>query len=459
MRNESLKLSWEDVGSLDPISSTKTALHIVLRSNLYDCLFKRDYNGAIKPQLCKSWKWKDNTILEIELKKDIKFHNGKSFDAESVEYTFYKLKSSRMNFLYESIETINVINPNKIQLKLNQYDASLVPNLTILPLLAPVNENQDPIGTGPYRFAGYKNGDSLDFISNDQYWDGLPCIHNIHYLCCNDPYQRYDSLLSGKVDLIFQPPHEYIESLGTDYRLQEIDGPDTIVVSINCQKEYFDDNVRNAINLAIDREKIIKDVFFGHALVPKSVLSPPVSGYNPKSLGIDFNLGKAKELMELSAYKNGFECSLILPGGAVPKLMETATILKESLSKLNISVDILDFPEKDAWPLMSDGKYDMFINGWSEITLDPDYNLKSNFLSDNRENLVNKNLFESIDKVKRIIDEEERFSAYQNIQENLLKIQSRIPVYHAKDVWVYNKNIEFKARHDRLIDLKNIKTV
>ena len=457
MSNKTLKLSWEDIGSLDPISSTKTALHIVLRSNVYDCLFKRDYSGVIKPQLCKSWKFKDDNILEIELKTEIKFHNGKAFDAKSVEYTFAKLKSSRMNFLYDSIENVKIINQSKFQLILKQYDASLIPNLTLLPLLTPVIENYEPVGTGPYRFAGYKNGNCLDLISNDQYWDGVPVMRKIHYDCCNDPYKRYENFISGKVDLIFQPPHEFIEFLNANYRVEEIDGPDTIVISVNCHKEYFfDENVRKAINLAIERERIIEDVFLGHAIVPKSVLSPPVFGYHSKLPGIEFNLRKAKELLDSSACKNGFECSLILPKGAIPKLIETATILKESLSKLNISVNILDYPEKQAWPLMSDGQYDMFINGWSEITLDPDYNLKSNFLSDNRENLNNENLFKSINKAKSIVDEEERLSAYLKIQETIMEIQSRIPIYYAKDVWVCNKNIEFKARHDRMIDLKEI---
>ena len=459
MSNKTLKLSWEDIGSTDPISSTKTALHIVLRSNVFDCLFKRDYAGLIKPQLCENWKFIGNNVLEIEFKNGIKFQNGKAFDSESVEYTFDKLKNSRMNFLYDSIEKINIINQSKVQIILNQYDASLIPNLTLLPMLTPINENFKPIGTGPYKFVDYKEGESLDLISNDQYWDGSPHISKINYVCCNDPYQRYEHLLSGKVDLIFQPPHEYIESLSTNYGIAEINGPDTIVISINGLKKYFDNNVRRSINLAIDREKINKDVFLDHAIVPKSVLSPPVFAYNTNFPDIEFNLKKAKELIAMSEYKNGFECSLILPRGAIPKLTETANIVKDSLLQLNISVNVLDYPEKQAWSLMSDGQYDMFINGWSEITLDPDYNLKSNFLGNNRENLKNENLFIGIKNAKTIVDDDQRLSAYFKIQESIMDINSRIPIYHAKDVWVCNKNIEFRARHDRLIDLKDIKFV
>jgi ABC-type transport system substrate-binding protein len=99
----------------------------------------------------------------------------------------------------------------------------------------------------------------------------------------------------------------------------------------------------------------------------------------------------------------------------------------------------------------------MFINGWSEITLDPDYNLKSNFLGNNRENMKNENLFIGIKNAKTIVDDDQRLSAYYKIQESIMDINSRIPIYHAKDVWVCNKNIEFRARHDRLIDLKDIK--
>ena len=129
------------------------------------------------------------------------------------------------------------------------------------------------------------------------------------------------------------------------------------------------------------------------------------------------------------------------------------------LSKINISVNILDYPEKKAWPLMGEGKYDMFINGWSEITLDPDYNLKSNFLRNNRENLDNEILFDLINKAKNITVDEKRKLEYQKIQQNIMELQSRIPIYHAKDVWVFKKDIDFTPRQDRLIDLKDTRAV
>ena len=84
-------------------------------------------------------------------------------------------------------------------------------------------------------------------------------------------------------------------------------------------------------------------------------------------------------------------------------------------------------------------------------------NLKSNFLSNNRENLDNDILFNLINNTKNILDEEKRKSAYYKIQVILMDLQSRIPIYHAKDVWVCKKNIKFTPRQDRLIELKDIK--
>ena len=182
-------------------------------------------------------------------------------------------------------------------------------------------------------------------------------------------------------------------------------------------------------------------------------------GYNKNSDDVKYDLMKAKSLINMTKYKNGFECNLVLPQGAIPKLLETANIIKKSLSKINISVNILDYPEKKAWPLMGEGNYDMFINGWSEITLDPDYNLKSNFLRNNRENLDNEILFDLINKAKNITVDEKRKLEYQKIQQNIMELQSRIPIYHAKDVWVFKKDIDFTPRQDRLIDLKDTRAV
>ena len=112
-----------------------------------------------------------------------------------------------MKFLYDSIENINIISEYKFHILLNNKDASLIPNLTLLPMLSPYNNNI-PIGTGPYKYIDYKNGDFLKLHSNDKYWGKLPYFTEIEYICSNDPYNRYDKLLSGEVDLIFQPPHE-----------------------------------------------------------------------------------------------------------------------------------------------------------------------------------------------------------------------------------------------------------
>ena len=456
MKNRKFKLAWEDIGSLDPISSTKTALHIMFRANIYDCLFKRNNKGIIEPQLCINWEYIKENKLEINLRNDIIFHNDKSFNSESVEYTFSILKNSNMKFLYDSIENIKIINKYKIHILLKNRDTSLIPNLTLLPMLNPDN-NKNPIGTGPYKYVDYKNGICLKLKSNEKYWDKLPYFTDIEYLCSNDPYNRYDKLLSGDVDLIFQPPQENIESLKNEYLIKEINGPDTIVMSINCNRKYFNENVRRAISYCIDRKEIINTILLNHAIIPKSVLSPPVFGYNNNLDDVKCDLLKAKQLINLTKYKNGFECSLILPQGAIPKLYETATIIKNSLSNLNISVNIFEYPEKKAWPLMGDGKYDMFINGWSEITLDPDYNLKSNFLRNNRENLDNDILFDLINNAKNILVDEKRKLAYHKIQVIIMDLQSRIPIYHAKDVWVSKKNIKFTPRQDRLIDLKDIK--
>ena len=119
MENRKFKLSWEDIGSLDPISSTKTALHILFRANIYDCLFKRNNNGIIEPQLCTHFKYLEDNILEINLRNDIKFHDNNIFNTKSIEYTFSSLKDSNMKFLYDSIENINIISEYKFHILLN----------------------------------------------------------------------------------------------------------------------------------------------------------------------------------------------------------------------------------------------------------------------------------------------------------------------------------------------------
>jgi peptide/nickel transport system substrate-binding protein len=314
---------------------------VVLGRLSHDTLLYRDpKTGEYKPQLATDYKWIDNVTLEMNLRNDVTFHNGKKFTADDVVGTVNHLVKpdsgvlTRRNVSWmKSAEKfgdykvrINLVKPFPAALeflsgpvamlpadiwKLARNDATGKPDYGTIP----------PIGTGPYKTVEHIPGERTVLEINKNYFDGpkgKPKIKKIIFRTVSDPEAQIAELLTGSLDWIWDVPKDKAEELQASGAVQVVNAPTMRIsyLSMDRTGRSGKDNpwtklkVRQAVIHAIDREAIAKNLVGGASSVIHSACYPTQFGCTQDVPQYEFNPAKAKQLLAEAGYPDGFSSDI-----------------------------------------------------------------------------------------------------------------------------------------------------
>ena len=269
--------------TLDPIATTMRTVITHTRPLMFDSLVSRDENGNFTPSLATSWKTIDELTWEFSLRDDVMFHNGEKFDAKSVQTTYGILldpkKRKSQGFLWEGIESIEIIDDYTVRFHTKKPMGTLLSNLSIGALVPPSYDaatfGTNPIGTGPYKFVEWVRGDHLTAEANQTYWRGKPSFKQVIWYPMAEESTRVATAMTGEVDIISVIPTHMAKVLDANPNVNLMS-----VTSINTPHLALGGKARSgpiggnplvlkAIAHAIDRERIAKEAFRGYALAGK----------------------------------------------------------------------------------------------------------------------------------------------------------------------------------------------
>ncbi len=173
-----------------------------------------------------------------------------------------------------------------------------------------------PVGTGPFRLKSWVSGQQLQFERNPNYFmAGLPYLDSVTVKVGLDPSVAYLSLQRGEIDLLGDgiPPAQFLQ-VTRDPRLKanvfSRTSVNTTYLSLNTGMGPLKDvRVRQAINMAIDKTKILR-IINGRGVVARGVLPPLMPGYDKAEAGYAYDPTKAKALLAAAGLKGGFETTL-----------------------------------------------------------------------------------------------------------------------------------------------------
>lgn len=312
---------------------------IVVSRHVYDHLIYRDpVTFEYKPLLATSWKWIGDTVLEMDLRKGVTFHNGAPFGADDVVYMLNwvsnpenKVKQQRyVNWIKECKK----IDDHKVQIILHK---PFPPALEFLSCADPIYPKDyyakvgpkgfgvKPVGTGPYRVTEVEPGKKIVLEAYENYFagspKGKPSIKKIVWRTIPEVNTKVAELMTGGLDWAWYIPPDQAE------RLAQV--PDLNVVSAetmrigflmmdaaNLSKDAFKENpftnrkVRQAVNYAINREAIVKNLVGGQSRVVHSACYPSQFGCTQEVTHYPYDPQKAKKLLAEAGYPNGFETTL-----------------------------------------------------------------------------------------------------------------------------------------------------
>lgn len=390
--------------SLDPMNLKNGNGDIFAVNEIYGGLVAPAADGskstAVVPNVASSWKVSpDGKTYTFHIRPGIKFSNGQPVTAQDVKWSLDRFGDPKVNAAMAAIaggyKSATVVNSSTVRVQLTRpvaaflYDISLWPAF-ILPEKLVQKEGaafyKNPVGTGPFVVSSFVQGSHITFTPNKHYWQkGKPYLSKLQFNFATDSNSRILALRGGSAQIMDGVPFSEISSLEGDKSIQVQAAKVPLFIGLwlnHADKPLADIHVRKAMQYAINRTEMNKDIFHGLGEIPNSVLmglryDAPDSVVKP----YPYSLAKAKAEMKKSAYPNGFSVKLEYPSG-YDYYTQLTLLLQQELAAIGIKVTLVQEDPATNTAHWQSGSYQMvfpFASFTSDVVVPDEY---ADFLAD-----------------------------------------------------------------------------
>jgi peptide/nickel transport system substrate-binding protein len=406
----------------------------------HDTLLRRDFldGNKLVPSLATSWKRLDDLTLELKLRDGVLFHDGSKLTSEDVKYTFDRITSpdnrSEATGYFAVLDKVEAPDPGIVRMKTKAPDPLLEQRLAsygswIVPKSAVEKMTweqfiQAPVGAGPYKFVEWKREAQLVAEVHGQYWDAAPAVKQITFRLIPETSTRVSALLAGEVDIITNLPPDQVETVerngGTYVKAVPLANAHVLRYNTVSFPPIADVRIRRAMNLAIDREGLVKSLWRGRATVPNGFQFAGEFGSNPDRPKLEFNPDKAKALIAEGGY-NGDELTFRTSPVYYSNGRQAAEAIVEMWKKVGLNAQI-EVAEQAALSKIDEAGQ-QHITNWSATSAlgDPDGYLWRNWGPDNafqKRGYWKPDEFNKLGQEARsILDQNRRYQIYQRMMD------------------------------------------
>lgn len=297
--------------NLDPTGGAAAAIDEVVYANVFEGLTRFGPDGSVQPALAKSWDVsEDGTVYTFHLNEGVTFHDGTAMDAEDVVFSLDRARAedstNAQKALFEGIAGVVAVDPLTVEVTLTAPNGNFPFNMAWgdAVIVAPEsigNAATAPVGTGPFTFGEWVQGDHVTLNRNDAYWGPAPALATATFKFIDDGNAAFAAMMAGDVDTfpVFPAP-EMLAQFEADPRFKVIVGStegETILAMNNKQPPLDDIRVREAIAHAINRQDIIDGAMFGFGTPIGSHFAPHNPDYVDLTAMSDYDPEKSKALI------------------------------------------------------------------------------------------------------------------------------------------------------------------
>jgi peptide/nickel transport system substrate-binding protein len=381
-----------------------------------------------------------------------------------------------------------------VKIILKDPNASIMTSLAMftVAIVSPTNAEQykedafsHPCGTGPFKFVEWVKDDHITLEANENYWRERPKLDKLIFKVIPDPSARLLALEVGEIHGMEYPnpaDFERIEA-NPDLVLMSEPGMNIGYMAMNTGYGYIDKNkngvkdaneplektpgyyepltkkeVRQAINMAIDKEAIVRDIYMGTASVAKNGMPPFMLGYNDEIEDYPYDPERAKELLAEAGYPDGFEVTLHVMPVSRPYMFDPTKIgeaIQSYLAAVGIDVNFYQVDWGTYLQETEAGQHQMCMLGWTGDNGDPDnfmnvlYGLNACNIgaAGNYAFYTNEENQEYLTKALRTYDIEERAENYKRAQELIHEDAGWVFLAHSNQSVVFRNNVEGYVLH------------
>jgi peptide/nickel transport system substrate-binding protein len=343
---------------------------------------------GVKPWLATGYHLsKDKLTYTFQLRKGVKFHNGKEMTAGDVKFSLDAARDPKTGWGYidVAIKSVSVKGKYTVVVKTKYPWAPLISDIALFSNdIVPKNYGGEtakqfythPVGTGPFKWDHWSHGKEIKFVRFDQYWQkGKPYLNSVTWRNVPDESTRLLQLKGGQVQIDAFPGWAQVGQLKSTAGVTMTLFPSTrtdYVLFNEKVKPFQDVHVRRALSYLLDRKALVKAILFGNGSPANSFMPPQLAYYDPKSPGLQYDVAKAKAELAKSSVPKGFTATFESNAGQLLS-QTTAQVLQAAAKPLGIKINIVSTDPNTVNAEWNSGKYKGMINEyWTMDIADPD---------------------------------------------------------------------------------------
>ena len=407
----------------------------------YNTLFKSDMEMNPVPDLVEDYENISESEWEFTIKTGVKFHDGSEMTVEDVKASLEWAKGFPEVSLYnDDIVSVDIVDDDTIKITTPGPDAMLLSNLchhgnAIVPkaLIDSGHDfNTEPIGTGPYKFVEWNRGDSVVFEAFEDYFDGAPAIKNMTWKVIPEGSSRTIALEAGEIDFIVEVEAMDSDRLKGNEELEVIqyEATNESWLMMNNEKPQFQNqNVRHAINSAINKDDIVTVAFNGLAVPAISQCPYNFEGSTEENADV-YDVAKAQEYLDASGVDPSTITFSIICSDDQKK--RAGEVIQANLKEIGIECTIESMDLATYLSVTTEGDYEASIGGYSSSNL-LSYVVgvyhSDSINASNKTRLNNPEVDALIDQAKVTLDDAERVKIFEELSALLNELCTQAPLY------------------------------
>ncbi|RNL58539.1 ABC transporter substrate-binding protein [Arthrobacter oryzae] len=463
---------------LDPALVADIEAYRVTRQVLEGLVGVDQTTGQPTPLLATEWKQSDDgKAYDFQLRGDVRFHDGTAFDAAAVCTNFNRwfnfsdaLRSQAPGSSFKGVfkahadqaelslyRSCTALAPDNVRIELAEpftgfLQALTMPAFAMSSPQALAAQNADaldqnvnglaasayalhPVGTGPYVFTA-RDGDSITLGSNADYWGEKGQIGTVNFVTYDHPESRLQALLDGKIDVYDSVTVGNFDDLVKNgQQIIQRDPFSVMYLGVNqAVPALLNIKVRQAIEMALDKDTLIRRFFIDNTAKASQFVPPKLSGFNNNAPALGYDPAKAKQYLADAGY-DGAELKFYYPLNVARPYLPTPEKVYAEISRqltavgLNIKPVPVEWSEGYLKQVTSPGDHAFHLLGWNGSYADQDNFVGPLFGENNGEfGLQDPQLFSKIARARGLPDGGERVEAYRTINTHIAETVPAIPI-------------------------------
>ncbi|MBI5034304.1 MAG: ABC transporter substrate-binding protein [Chloroflexi bacterium] len=470
-----------DPGTADPqLTTEEYFLPLNVFDRLVEAVTTAPGKSELVPGLAEKWDVSaDGLTYTFYLRKNVKFHDGSTFTADDVIYTFDRMlnpttkalntdfldmiggASARLDGKAPTVSGLKKVDDNTVAITLGAPYAPFLANIatpagSIFPKAYTEKAGKDfgtkPVGTGPFKVDAWTYNSDIQLSAYDGYFRGKAKFDKLIFRIVPDAQTQSLMFKKGELDVLdLDNARSQIPDFMKDpqWKNQIVKGTrvGTYYMSINSTLPPFDKpQVRQALQIAIDRQTLIDKLYAGTGIPAKGILSPGLAGYNPDLPGFAYDPEKAKALLKEAGFADGIAMTIFQTVDS-PSTLKINEAIQAMLLKANIKAEIKQLDSAAYSATRKDGKLGNYVSDWSADFNDPDNFIYTFFAPKNSVarswNYTNKTVQDNLEKARAMTDMQARYKLYQDIENTIVyKDSAFVPLFHLDHLFVVQPKVK-----------------